>query len=313
VISHLKTEEPYFSNDGQGRLLGCGGSSHSALMAWTWGVQGRAITSSSGAVHNDWVVAPSLVVGASYHAAFTIADGGQKHYLNGALVASFASPGVEGYPGDTNPYPFEISCPDGEFLTIQEPVVWVGYKLTPESDRNGVTSNLAALNTNSTLTTPSLNGGAPLALTNGIWSVTQPAYSPFIYYPLPGPAAAGDTPRLTAPEQWAFAAAGEVEPLSYFPVDNLGTGRSGRQPFRPDQALSPNDWGSGTDRTRRCSGPTSEPPTRPYRHGLRRSRSDRPYPPASGLAPCSVPVLCGVISVFLSSHHIIIGHSELCR
>ena len=307
----------YWVDDGMGRFLGCGDLSHSSLMIHDV-VTARYITHSGSTNNSGYISSTPLVRGVDYHIAFTIADGEQKLYVNGQLVSSFNASGVDGAYGDTNSHPFEMACPDGATLLVQEPVVWVGYKLlssdvlalrnsaspttispsnikwrlslvgsngsaatigdpglsdlsssglnvisiakhdggtpvvapiydstvltytppakvssafvTPSregivlffSDRNGVSTNLAALNTNPTLTTPSLNGGAPLALTNGIWGVTQPAYSPWLYYPLSGPIASGDSPILTTPEQWAYTASGEVKLLSNFPVDNSG-------------------------------------------------------------------------------------------
>lgn len=71
---------------------------------------------------------------------------------------------------------------------------------------------------NPTLTTQSLNGGAPLALTNAVWGPSG-SYQPWIYYPLPGAIAASDTPTLTVSDPWCSTTAGPVASISGYPVD----------------------------------------------------------------------------------------------
>src|SRR5512135_2931309 len=118
-----------WADDGMGRMLGCGDLAHSNLMVHDT-IQGRWVLNSGGSTTSDYFGTPALVHGVDYHVAFTVADGEQKLYLNGALVVSHDASGVDGWSSDTNGHPFEVSCPDGVTVTVQEPVVWAGYKLT---------------------------------------------------------------------------------------------------------------------------------------------------------------------------------------
>lgn len=88
------------------------------------------------------------------------------------------------------------------------------------ADSSGNPADLQSIATNPTLTTQSLNGGAPFSLTDPIWGITQPAYQSWLYYTLPGTIGTSDTPVLSAPASWATTTAGAVAALSAYPVDN---------------------------------------------------------------------------------------------